>query len=114
MSTPSSTECLSSAFTPCIVVPQNEIDLLREILTHVEREHTPEEGVVQIRLAHVLRAYEAVLNNAHFQPADDTFFYRSTPVRIDASLISSCQPLALSAQSHAGAASGGQMAHIDW
>lgn len=42
----------------------------------MEREHTPEEGVVQIRLAHVLRAYEAVLNSAHFLPADDTFFYR--------------------------------------
>ena len=55
---------------------QNEVNLLREILEHVEGEHGPEEGDAPIRLAHVLRAYEAVLNRAQFQPANDTFFYR--------------------------------------
>lgn len=30
---------------------------------------------IQVRLAHVLRAYEAQLKSRHFQPGDDTFFY---------------------------------------
>ena len=31
--------------------------------------------MVQVRLAHVLRAYEAQLKSRHLQPGDDTFFY---------------------------------------
>ena len=31
--------------------------------------------MIQVRLAHVLRAYEAQLKSCHFQPEDDTFFY---------------------------------------
>lgn len=65
-----------SAITLKMVTLQNEVDLLREILSHVEREQVPQEGHTEVRLAHVLRAYEAILKRAHFQPADDTFFYR--------------------------------------
>lgn len=56
------------------VIPQGEVDLLKEILAHVNHE-TSFIGR-EVRLTHVLRAYEAVLKRAPHNPVDDTFFHR--------------------------------------
>lgn len=56
------------------VTTQGEVDLLKEVLAHFN--HEPSSSGREVRLTHVLRAYEAVLKRAPLNPVDDTFFHR--------------------------------------